>query len=163
MILADPDEPVPGDFNMNGVLDAEDMDLLSDEARAGTNNMDFDLDNDGLVNDEDRRVWIEDLKNSYFGDSDLDGEFNSSDFVLVFTAGEYEDDVELNSVWATGDWNGDREFTSSDFVSAFQGGGFEIGPRPAVAAVPEPSTLTLLLLAIVGCFTQRKRASELGR
>lgn len=150
-----PPPMVLGDFNMNDVLDAEDMDLLSDEVRAGTNNMDFDLDNDSLVNEEDRRVWIEDLKNSYFGDSDLNGQFNSSDFVKVFTAGEYEDAIPLNSGWETGDWNGDREFTSSDFVSAFQGGGFEMGERPAVAAVPEPSSVTLLLIA--GLMIVRRR------
>ncbi|MDG2382161.1 MAG: PEP-CTERM sorting domain-containing protein [Pirellulaceae bacterium] len=150
-------ETLPGDFNLNTVLDAEDMDLLSDAVRAGTNSPDFDLDNDNLVNEEDRRVWIEDLNNSYYGDSDLNGVFDSSDFVKVFTAGEYEDATPENSGWETGDWNGDRDFTSSDFVTAFQGAGFEAGPRLAVATVPEPSSLSLLLFG--GLLLIRRRQS----
>ena len=146
-----------GDFNKNGILDADDMDLLSDNVRAGTNEIGFDLDNNGLVNQEDRRVWIEDLKNSYFGDSDLNGLFSSSDFIFIFTAGEYEDGLAMNSTWITGDWNGDREFDSSDFVTAFQGGGFEMGARPAVAAVPEPAAITLLLLAAPWLLRRRQR------
>ena len=146
-----------GDFNKNGILDADDMDLLSDNVRAGTNEIGFDLDNNGLVNQEDRRVWIEDLKNSYFGDSDLNGLFSSSDFIFIFTAGEYEDGLAMNSTWITGDWNGDREFDSSDFVTAFQGGGFEMGARPAVAAVPEPAAITLLLLAAPWFLRRRQR------
>ena len=146
-----------GDFNKNGILDADDMDLLSDNVRAGTNITGFDLDNNGLVNQEDRRVWIEDLKNSYFGDSDLNGLFSSSDFIFIFTAGEYEDGLAMNSTWITGDWNGDREFDSSDFVTAFQGGGFEMGARPAVAAVPEPAAITLLLLAAPWFLRRRQR------
>jgi hypothetical protein len=48
---------------------------------------------------------------------------------------------------ATGDWNADGEFDSSDFVVAFTDGGYEAGPRGSVAAVPEPSSLVLMLLA----------------
>jgi hypothetical protein len=59
-----------------------------------------------------------------FGDSNLDGIFDSSDLVHVFQAGEYEDAVENNSTWETGDWNGDQEFDSSDIVFAFQSGGY---------------------------------------
>ena len=65
------------------------------------------MNNDNLVNGDDRQVWVEDLRTTYFGDSNLDGEFNSSDFVVVFNAGQYEDGVDGNSTWASGDWNGD--------------------------------------------------------
>ena len=43
------------------------------------------------------------------------------------------------------DWDGDGDFTTGDFVLAFQGGGYEKGPKPAVAAVPEPTGLLPLL------------------
>ena len=65
----DPD----GDFNINGVLDAPDMDLLSAEASAGRNDPAYDLNSDNLVNELDRVFWINDLKKSYFGDANLDG------------------------------------------------------------------------------------------
>ena len=77
----------------------------------------------------------------------LTGEFNSTDFVVVFGAGQYEDAEALNSTWATGDWNGDGEFNSSDFVAAFTDGGYERGPRPA--AVPEPHALILVCAAMM--------------
>jgi hypothetical protein len=35
--------------------------------------------------------------------------------------------------------DGDGDFKTNDLVSAFQDGGYEKGPRPAVAVVPEPS------------------------
>ena len=54
------------------------------------------------------------------GDANGDGIFNSSDLVLVFQAGEYEDAVAGNSTFAEGDWNGDGDFTTADLVLAFQ-------------------------------------------
>ena len=91
--------------------------------------------------------------NTYVGDSNLDGEFNSSDFVVVFTAGKYESGEA--ATYAEGDWNGDMLFNSSDFVAAFGQGGYERGPKPA--AVPEPSSMGsgLVLLAIF-VFTLRR-------
>jgi hypothetical protein len=138
--------PAPGDFNFNGQLDVADLDALSAAVLAQTNDRAFDLNADGLVNSVDRRMWIVDLKRTYFGDSNLDGEFNSTDFVVVFQAGQYEDNLAGNSTWATGDWNGDREFTSADFIVAFQDGGFEGGPRRSIEAVPEPGGVAWALL-----------------
>ena len=74
--------------------------------------------------------------------------FPSGDFIHVFQAGQYEDDAPGNSTWATGDWDGDGDFSSADFVVAFPSGGYELAPRMAVASVPEPSALTLLLTAV---------------
>ncbi|MEZ6116435.1 MAG: LamG-like jellyroll fold domain-containing protein [Pirellulaceae bacterium] len=138
-----------GDFNQNQQLDVADVDLLITEMIAGDNPAAFDLDNNNQVDDADLTVWVKDLANTYFGDANLDGEFNSSDLVAVFQDGKFEADVDPAATWAQGDWNGDGVFTSGDFVKAFQDGGFELGPRN-VAAVPEP-TLTLLatLLSLV--------------
>ncbi len=145
--------PERGDFDRNGLLDAADIDLLSAEVRAGNNRPEFDLDGDGNVDEADRTVWVNELRSTYFGDANLDGEFNTADFLAVFQAGEYEDAIDGNSSWATGDWNGDSEFESGDFVTAFRSGGFEKGPRQAVGAVPEPSgplTLLNMLVALGG-------------
>ncbi len=155
--------PIPGqvlgDFDGDGLLTAVDIDLLTAEVRAGSNNLAFDLDNDDLVNEEDRRVWVEDLKYTYFGDADLDGEFASADFVAVFTTGEYEDAIDGNSTWATGDWDGDGDFGSGDFVKAFQAGGYELGPRPSLAAVPEPSAAILLTLGLFALPRRRRQTA----
>lgn len=143
-----------GDFDGNDTLDAADVDALTAEIRAGTNSASFDLDNNEIVNDEDLRVWVEDLLFTYFGDANLDGEFNSGDFVAVFSAGKFE--TGEAATWAEGDWNGDGVFGSGDFVKAFSGGGFELGPRPA-AAVPEPSTIGILLIGFLGLVARSRR------
>jgi hypothetical protein len=145
----------PGDFNGDGTLDASDIDALAAAIRSGSSDAQYDVNGDGAINAADHQSWVVDLKNTYIGDANLDGEFNSGDFVAVFTVGEYEDATSGNSTWAEGDWNGDADFNSGDFVLAFQAGGYEQGPRGAVASVPEPSSW--LLLAIGGLIAIRRR------
>ncbi len=136
-----------GDFNNNGTYDAEDIDLLSAEVRDGMDPPEFDLNSDGLVNQDDRSEWVEVLAKTYFGDANIDGEFNSGDLVAVFQDGKF--DLDEEATWAQGDWNGDHRFGTGDLVAAFQDGGFEMGPRGAMAAVPEPSTLVLLICGFI--------------
>ena len=119
----------------------------------------FDVTGDGAVGDADRTEWVEVLKSTYFGDSNFDGQFNSSDFVVAFSAGQYEDAVPGNSTWETGDWNGDGDFDSSDFVFAFSSVGYEEGVRPA-HAVPEPSGIVTLLLGLPLLAWFRRRRSR---
>ena len=122
---------IQGDFNIDCQLTAEDIDLLAAAVRDGKYESLYDLDQNKLLDQEDQRIWVEELKRTYFGDTDLDGEFNSDDIVAVFQAGLYEDTISNNSTWVTGDWDGDGEAASSDFVLAFQGGGYELGTSPA--------------------------------
>ena len=143
---------------MDGTIDAADIDLLFTAIKDNQVEARFDINDDGAVDTSDRDAWIKDVKNTYVGDANLDGEFNSGDFVAVFGEGEYEDGVAGNSTWATGDWTGDMEFDSGDFVLAFTEGGYEMGPRPAGAAVPEPSSLALMLIAGLFSLKLRRRA-----
>ena len=147
---------VKGDVNGDGVCNAADIDAIAEAVRTGDMDLKYDLDGNGAVEAADRTHLITELKNTYVGDSNLDGEFSSSDFVAVFGAGEYEDATVGNSGWADGDWNGDGDFTSGDFVAAFSDGGYEKGPRPA-AQVPEPSTAPLLLLGIFSAIVVLRR------
>jgi hypothetical protein len=143
-----------GDYNNNGSLDAGDLDLQSDAI--ATNNLAFDLTGDGKTDYGDRLHWVSVLKKTWIGDADLNGEFNSSDLVAVFTVGKYE--TGQPATWTEGDWDGNKTFSSSDFVAAFTHGGYELGPMPP-AAVPEPAgCLALGLLgglALLG--TARRR------
>ena len=147
-----------GDFDASGILDAGDIDLLSAEVRAETNNPAFDLNDDGLVNDEDRVQWVKDLANTYFGDANLDGEFNSGDLVSTFSAGKYE--IDTDAGWADGDWGGDMRFDSGDFVVAFEDGGYEQGPPVLQNAVPEPTTNMWLAAFLVGVSLRRRLSSR---
>jgi hypothetical protein len=139
------DDTVAGDFNGSGALDAADIDDLTVQVAGGTNPAAYDLNADSLVNGGDISVWVKDLFNSWIGDANLDGQFNSSDLVAVLASGTYE--VDVDSVWSSGDFNGDRRTNSGDLVAALSDGGYEAGPRAAVQAVPEPSAAVLLGLA----------------
>lgn len=63
-------------------------------------------------------AWV-DLTVAIPGDSNLDGVFDSKDLVMVFDAGEYENQLSADSSWYNGDWNHDGEFNSADLVVAF--------------------------------------------
>jgi hypothetical protein len=146
-----------GDFNGDGSIDVMDIDLLSSKVREGAAGGAFDVNRDGAVTSSDREFWVAQVKGTYFGDANMDGEFSSSDLVFVFQAGQYEDAIAGNSGWATGDWNGDGDFSSADFVIAFQQGGYEQGPRGAVLAVPEPATVAPLMLGVAMWQSLRRR------
>jgi T5SS/PEP-CTERM-associated repeat protein len=150
-----------GDFDGDQQFSLADLELLSAELRRGTSDPQFDVNQDGVVDYQDRTDWIHTVMNTYFGDANLDGEFNTGDLVRVFQFGEYEDALPLNSTWGTGDWDGNGDFTTGDLVFAFQDGGFEQGPRNAVSAVPEPSTGSLVtLVAALALMRGRRNRSS---
>ena len=82
-----------GDFDGNDELDAADIDMPSAAIRDGVTDAKFDLDGDGSVATGDRTAWVEQLRDTFLGDSNLDGEFSSADFVTVFSARQYEDGI----------------------------------------------------------------------
>ena len=113
------------------------MDLLSAAVRANIYEDRFDLTEDGRLDADDCTWWIRHGCSSWYGDANLDGEFDSADFMQVLHVGKYETGDEAS--WAEGDWSGDGIFNSADFVIAFQDGGYELGPRMNATAVPEPA------------------------
>ena len=92
---------------------------------------------------------MRDVANTFFGDANLDGEFNSSDLILVFQSNQYEDGIPRNSSWETGDWNGDGEFDTADLIKAFQENGYETGRRATAATVPEPEGSLILFVSML--------------
>ncbi len=114
---------VSGDLNNDGMVDASDIDTLCQAIEAGESSA--DLDGDGVVDNRDLTFFVHNVIGTSIGDANLDGIFNSADFVFVLTVGEYEDGVPNNSTWAEGDWNCDGEFDTSDFVAALQAGGYQ--------------------------------------
>ena len=155
LLLSDPVAAVEeGDYDGDGQFGPGDLDVhaqyVKDSDLAG------DLDENGTTDLNDRVAWIRDIQNSYVGDSNFDGQFDSSDFVAVFTEGKYETG-EMAS-YTQGDWNGDMIFDSGDFVTAFTDGGYEEGPRTdGAAVVPEPATASLLCLGLIALFGLRRR------
>ena len=147
---------IPGDYNNNQQLDAGDLDLQAAAMVAGGPKDPYDLNGDNAVDFADREMWLHDLKKTWVGDANLDLVFDSNDFVQVFVAGKYETGAAAG--WEAGDWDGNQVFDSGDFVAAFVDGGYEIGQRPAaVSAVPEPSSLVLVLLGLVSLLGVARR------
>jgi hypothetical protein len=151
-----------GDFNADNRLNVHDVDALSDLIRLGTSRgfaprEMFDVSGDGVVDPADRQMWVQQIKKTWYGDANLDGQFNSADLVAVFTAGQYEDAIEDNSTWSTGDWQLDGDFDTSDLVTAFQDGGYEAERRPGAIAVPEPHSIQGVLLGLVTSLTRTRR------
>jgi MYXO-CTERM domain-containing protein len=148
---------IPGDFDHNGLLNLEDVTELGEQIISGEYSGRFDLNQDSSVNEGDLRIWIKDLSMTWYGDANLDGEFNTADFVQVFDAGKYETKEEAG--WAQGDWNGDGVFGTGDLVMALEDGGYEKGPREDVAAVPEPTGWWLLLVGLLPGLRRRPARS----
>ena len=120
----------------------------------------FDVNADGAVNNADFGAFIEECQGTWIGDSNLDGEFNSSDFVAVFTGGEYETGNDAG--WALGDWNGDNKFDSSDFVCAFSCS-YEVGARDGgLMVVPEPRFPTLVRVMLFCIVVPRAKRIVFG-
>lgn len=151
-----------GDYDFDHAFSESDIDALSAAIRSGEYHYNLDNNQDGQIDVNDYRLWVTgpDFANTYVGDANLDGEFNSSDLIVVFQAGEYEDNIMLNSTWAEGDWNGDGEFDTGDLVHAFQDGGYEIGPRIELNAVPEPTAGMMLMIGAIAICRLQKRCTN---
>ena len=147
---------VPGDYNDDGLVNAADADEQAVAMMTPNQNLEiFDENADGVIDQADRTIWVHDHAGTWYGDADLNGEFNSSDMVQVFAAGKYETGEDAS--WAAGDWDGSGFFDSSDMVTAFVDGGYEKGPRPPAVAVPEPTAVLLLLIGLTAVAVCRRR------
>ena len=125
---------IAGDLNGDGHVTADDIDFLCAAIHRG--DAYYDLNGDGELGRADLTFFVQDVLHTSIGDANVDGVFNSSDFVIVFQVGEYEDGIVGNSTWAEGDWNCDGDFNSSDFVAAFQAGGYVATARSAALSAP---------------------------
>lgn len=152
------DNVLAGDFDGDERLTLADLNQLNAAIRVGTN-LGYDLDPNNNLDHQDRVVWVTQLKRTYFGDSNLDNVFDSTDLVSAFAAGKYEDGIPRNTEWSEGDWNGDADFDSSDLILAFSDGGYDQAPRPSVSAVPEPVNSAWILVVLGACSRRVRRWS----
>lgn len=108
----------------------------------------FDLSRDGRIEQADLSIWVTDLKGTHFGDADLNGEVDFSDFLaLANNFGERGD-------WAQGDFNASGDVEFNDFLVLAQNFG-KVGS--SVESVPEPSSLFLIAFPLALLFAMRRR------
>ena len=136
-----------GDFDSNGILEVADINSLTENV-GGTDAM-FDLTNDGQVTEADREFWVTGLKETFFGDADLNGTVEFSDFLrLAANFGE-------SGGWEHGDFNGSGHVDFPDFLKlAANFGEREIG---FATAVPEPDATVFLGLGSVALLICTRR------
>jgi len=136
-----------GDFDGSGKLDIADIDLLTAHIVSGTHLAGFDLDGDSLVDDADRRIWVENIKQTYFGDANLDLTVDFADFVSL--ANHFSEP----GGWAQGDFDGSGDVQFPDFVLLADNFG---NSADAAASVPEPASGLLLFIGATVLVRQRR-------
>ncbi|MCA9212474.1 MAG: hypothetical protein KDB27_05385 [Planctomycetales bacterium] len=129
-----------GDFNSSASYDASDIDTLSLSVQAENHDPQFDLDDNGPVDQQDRRFWVEQCAETYFGDANLDGRFDGLDLIawdeLIFEQGTM-------ASWSDGDFDGDADFDRFDVIKAFQTGVFASALPDPVSALTDATPIKL--------------------
>ena len=71
-----------GDVNSDDEVDISDIELLCVAIESGARDAKFDLNGDRFVDSDDMIELVGNLLGTSFGDVNLDGTFNSSDFAI---------------------------------------------------------------------------------
>lgn len=104
-----------GDFDGDGSIDSDDIDLLCSASR-NTNLPPeeiarFDQNSDNRINADDVDSWLENVANSKRGDTDLDGDVDFADFLQLSAQFGSSD-----AAWSDGDFDCDGRVGFSDFL-----------------------------------------------
>ncbi|QDU72829.1 hypothetical protein [Mucisphaera calidilacus] len=144
MYTAETTTAVLGDFNIDGVLTIDDLDLLI--AAFGSFDPFYELAGDPEVNDVDLLFWLEMLFGTVPGDANLDRKVDLLDLsALASFFGLAE------AGWSGGDFNADGVTDLLDLSQLASAFGFD-GSEPLIAptpGIPEPSSLMPLGLLML--------------
>lgn len=139
-----------GDFDGDGLITANDVDLLSKAIRTDSSSVEFDLNEDGTLDFRDRETWLNRLANATPGDTNLDGEVNFADFTALSAS------MGDSGGWAMGNFNVDPVVDFQDFIMLSS----NYRPDPKAMAVPESSS-GILSLFVLGCAVATLRRNRL--
>ena len=122
-------EPLSGDFNLDGVTDSHDIDHFSELAATSVGMLSddelarLDLDGDGSLDWDDRIIWVEDIVGTRLGDLDLDQDVDTFDITTAIinywpdaSHCEQMSTPELCRVWSDGDFDGDGDVDTADIT-----------------------------------------------
>ena len=150
---------VPGDFDGDGDIDADDIDILCDNM--GGDPDPYDVDGDGDVDENDLVVLIETLVElqdgsgrigTKQGDFNLDGFVNGTDLALMKNSFG-----QPGMKYADGNANCDAFVNGTDLAIMKASFGFS---APPAGGVPEPMTLLVMAAAGLPLLLKRKRKSR---
>lgn len=147
---------LPGDLDRNGVWSATDLDSLAEAIATNQTDVYDDVNVDGQVDLDDHRFWVESLAGTFFGDADLNGNVDFTDFV------ELSSNFGKSGGWAQGDFDGDGDVAFPDFVLLSSNFG-DMSQAPASQSVPEPTAAVLTLTGCLWVFGRRKRFDSAPR
>ena len=100
-----------GDFNDDGAVNVEDIDLLSGAMQGNDTSQMFDLNGDSVIDEDDLTVLTEDILGIRRGDSNLDGVVQFSDFLTLSR------NFGQSAGWSSGDFDGDGQVGFLDFLA----------------------------------------------
>jgi hypothetical protein len=150
--------PTGCDFTGDMLCDTADLDLLTAEIAAGGNDSALDINGDGSISIDDLDEWLSQaatengLSAPYLlGDANLDGTVNAGDLNDLGQRWLLND-----SAWSHGDFTADGVINAADLNVLGQRWLQQV-PAAAASAVPEPSALSLLLLAALGLLRRSRR------
>ncbi len=136
-----------GDFDDDGDVDADDIDLF----RYNLGNPMYDLDGDGDCDSDDMDVLIRGLVETSlgvgteYGDFNLDGLIDKTDLTILAT------NFGVGTTWAEGNANSDLVIDTTDLAILVTNFGFV-----ASGAVPEPATLFIMGCGAIGLLRRRR-------
>ena len=138
-----------GDFSGDQILDVADVDLLCSGVASGGEDLQFDLNADGLVDSVDVAELLV-LAGGQAGDANLDSVVDFADFLILSASfGE-------STNWSSGDFDCDGEVEFSDFL--ILSGNF--GQTLAAHSVPEPTSAYTIVVVFASVCACRRRSSR---
>ncbi|MCA9213781.1 MAG: hypothetical protein KDB27_11985 [Planctomycetales bacterium] len=146
----DGSDPIRGDFDHDGVLDIhKDLPILEKHVIQKSQDLKYDLNFDGKVNDADMIYWNEKLAGLLVGDVNDDDKVTTTDINLMFRSPKYNTAQPADV--RDGDFNGDGIFNERDMALIHASGNYERKPaaRNRSSAVAEPIALSLLGIVMV--------------
>lgn len=112
-------EQVVGDLNGDKLVDNDDIELLYDAVEQQIMASHFDINEDGEVNFDDAGYLVTHLLGTQFGDTNLDGDVDFSDFIT------FANNFDRPGHWQDGDFDGSGTVAFADFNLMTSNFGFD--------------------------------------
>ena len=105
-----------GDVNLDGHLDTADIDDMFAVIAADSNDLQYDLDQNGSVESADIDYLITTIFQTTLGDTDLDGDVDTGYMTRAIIG--FNGAGGTGKGWADGDTNGDGDVDTGDLTTA---------------------------------------------